>query len=64
MSRGDSTKEVAAALGLSPHTVSEYLDRACGKVGVRGRKALVARLYFDVYKSRLAEPRAPIRLLQ
>jgi len=27
--------------------VAEHLERACAKVGVRGRKALVARLFLD-----------------
>jgi len=45
--RGEPTKCIAAALGISPHTVAEHLDRACVKIGVRGRKALVARLFLD-----------------
>jgi DNA-binding CsgD family transcriptional regulator len=42
--RGESTKRIAAQLGLSPYTVQDYLDQACEKVGVRGRKALLAKL--------------------
>ena len=38
---------LAATLGISPYTVAEHLDRACAKVGVRGRKALVAKLFLD-----------------
>jgi DNA-binding CsgD family transcriptional regulator len=45
--RGEPTKCIAASLGISPHTVAEHLERACAKVGVRGRKALVARLFLD-----------------
>jgi DNA-binding CsgD family transcriptional regulator len=45
VARGESTKEIAAALGRSPHTVYEHIDRACQKLGVRGRKALVATLF-------------------
>lgn len=45
--RGESTKRIAYTLGLSVHTVQDYLDKACDKVGVRGRKALVARLFQD-----------------
>lgn len=45
--RGEPTKCIAASLGISPYTVAEHLDRACAKVGVRGRKALVARLFLD-----------------
>ena len=45
--RGEPTKGIAAQLGLSMHTVQDYLDKACEKVGVRGRKALVAKLFQD-----------------
>jgi DNA-binding CsgD family transcriptional regulator len=56
--RGETTKEIAIALGISPHTVKEHLDRACEKVGARGRKALVARLFVDAYLPKLREARA------
>jgi DNA-binding CsgD family transcriptional regulator len=45
--RGEPTKWIAHHLGLSAHTVQDYLDKACDKVGVRGRKALVAKLFQD-----------------
>jgi DNA-binding CsgD family transcriptional regulator len=45
--RGEPTKVIAAKLGLSVHTVQDYLDTACEKIGVRGRKALVAKLFAD-----------------
>jgi DNA-binding CsgD family transcriptional regulator len=45
--RGESTKRIAGHLGLSVYTVQDYLDKACDKVGVRGRKALVAKLFRD-----------------
>jgi DNA-binding CsgD family transcriptional regulator len=45
--RGESTKGIAARLGLSPYTVQDYIDKACGKVGVRGRKALLVRILSD-----------------
>jgi len=57
VARGEPTKRVAAALGVSPHTVEEHIDRACAKIGVRGRKALIARLYFDGYAPLLAAGR-------
>lgn len=41
--QGESTKRIAGRLGLSPYTVQDHLDHGCGKVGVRGRKALLAR---------------------
>lgn len=45
LARGASTKEIAAALGRSPHTVREHIERACRKTGVRGRRELVAKLF-------------------
>jgi DNA-binding CsgD family transcriptional regulator len=47
VARGESTKQVASALGISPYTVQEHVGKACEKVGVRTRKALLARLFFD-----------------
>jgi DNA-binding CsgD family transcriptional regulator len=44
VARGDANKAIAAALGLSMHTVQEYVGRACRKAGVRTRRELVARL--------------------
>lgn len=49
VARGESTKEIAASLGVSVHTVVEHVERACHKIGVRGRKALLAKLFFDGY---------------
>lgn len=49
VARGESTKAIAASLGVSAHTVLEHIERACQKIGVRGRKALVAKLFFDGY---------------
>jgi DNA-binding CsgD family transcriptional regulator len=45
--RGESTRRIALHLGLSAYTVQDYLEKACDKVGVRGRKALVAKLFRD-----------------
>ena len=49
VARGESTKEIAFSLGISPHTVVEHIERSCDKVGVRGRKALVAQLFMQGY---------------
>lgn len=57
VSRGESTKRIAAALNLSPHTVEELVERACRKIGVRGRKALVAKLFVDGYAAGLGAPK-------
>jgi len=58
VTRGESTKAIADSLGLSPHTVIEHIDRACRKIGVRGRKALIAKLFFDGYAPVLAKQHA------
>jgi len=47
VARGESTKEIAARLGISPYTVQDHLDHAFDKVGVRGRRALLAKLFLD-----------------
>jgi DNA-binding CsgD family transcriptional regulator len=49
VARGEPTKCIAASLGVSAYTVQEHLERACRKIGVRGRKALVAKLFVDGY---------------
>ena len=45
--RGASTREIAARLFISELTVQDHLSHVFDKVGVRGRRALVKRLYFD-----------------
>jgi DNA-binding CsgD family transcriptional regulator len=45
--RGESTKRIAIRLGLSPYTVQDHVDNTCAKVGVRGRRALLARILAD-----------------
>lgn len=48
---GLSNKQIAARSGLSEHTVSSYLRRVYGKLGVRSRVGLVTFMhaagYFD-----------------
>ncbi|HXT14285.1 MAG TPA: helix-turn-helix transcriptional regulator [Gemmatimonadaceae bacterium] len=56
VARGEPTKCIAAALGVSPHTIEEHLERACRKIGVRGRKALVAKLFVDGYAPTVTAP--------
>jgi len=45
--QGASTREISGALYISKHTVQDHLSNAFDKVGVRGRRALVRRLFFD-----------------
>src|SRR5690606_20222951 len=49
--RGEPTKRIAAALEISMHTVEAHLGSACEKVGVRGRRALLAKLLADGYST-------------
>ena len=45
--QGASTKEISQTLYISEYTVQEHLSNAFDKVGVRGRRALIKRLFFD-----------------
>ena len=42
IARGDSTDEVAGALGISPHTVRTYVKSSRRKLGARTRAHAVA----------------------
>ena len=42
--KGVSTKQIAAALGISPYTVQEHFTAIFNKVGVRSRRELVGKL--------------------
>jgi len=46
VARGLATTAIGAELHLSPWTVQDHLKAIFGKVGVRSRGELVARLYF------------------
>ena len=45
--QGASTREISRTLYISEYTVHEHLGNAFDKVGVRGRRALIKRLFFD-----------------
>jgi DNA-binding CsgD family transcriptional regulator len=47
VAQGVSTKEIAEVLCISEYTVQEHLTHIFDKVGVRGRQALIRRLFFD-----------------
>jgi DNA-binding CsgD family transcriptional regulator len=57
--RGASTKQIEDALCISEDTVQEHLSHAFDKVGVRGRRALVKRLYFDNFYPKTAPHDSP-----
>jgi DNA-binding CsgD family transcriptional regulator len=45
--RGASTKEISRTLYISEYTVQDHLSSVFEKVGERGRRALVKRLYLE-----------------
>jgi DNA-binding CsgD family transcriptional regulator len=45
--QGASTREISKSLYISEYTVQEHLGNAFDKVGVRGRRALIKRLFLD-----------------
>jgi DNA-binding NarL/FixJ family response regulator len=44
---GASTRQISGALYISEYTVQDLLSNVFEKVGVRGRRALVKRLYLE-----------------
>ncbi len=52
--RGMATGEIAAALAISALTVQQHLKAVFDKTGVNSRRALVARVFAEQYKPRMA----------
>jgi DNA-binding CsgD family transcriptional regulator len=47
--RGASTKEIAHVLSLSPLTVQDHLKTIFDKMGIRSRREIAGRIFFDHY---------------
>jgi DNA-binding CsgD family transcriptional regulator len=49
--RGLSTKQISQTLYISEYTVQDHLSNVFDKVSVRGRRALVKRLYLESFSA-------------
>jgi DNA-binding CsgD family transcriptional regulator len=61
VAQGLDTNAIGERLYLSPWTVQDHLKSIFEKTGVGTRGELVARIFFEHYAPRLAEPPAPPR---
>ena len=54
-----SSKEIAAELKISPHTVNDNLRVIFEKVGARSRSELSARIFLEQYRPRVMRGERP-----